>query len=102
MSPHVYLHICRELTQSFVEIVHLRQNTDDHHNDEYICRRMRELIASAQSEFQGDTKCLDRHDGDGANCRADGDVDERVLATISWRNAINHDAGKCCHEHDVE
>lgn len=98
----VSLHIRRKLTQSFVEVVHLRQNADHYHNYKHICRGMRELVIAPESELQGNTKCLDRHNGDGADCRADGDVDKRILATISWRNAVYHDTRKCCHHRDVE
>lgn len=55
---------------------------------------MRELVASTKCKLQGNAKSLDSHDGYRANGRADGDVNERVLAAIFWRNPVNHEDGE--------
>lgn len=52
------LHICRELTQSFIEIVHLCEDTHDDDDDKDIGRRMGELIVSTEGQFQRDAEGL--------------------------------------------
>lgn len=88
------IHVCAELTESLVEIVHLRQNASDNHNNKHICRRMRELVVACESHLQGKAKRLDEHDRDRARRRADGEVDERVLAAVLGRNLVDHKEGE--------
>jgi hypothetical protein len=87
----------RELAESLVKIIHLCENTDCGQDDKHIGRRMRELIVAGHCELEGDTKGLDRHDGDGSNDRADRDVDERVLSSIDWGHLVNHHRRKRCN-----
>lgn len=51
---------------------------------------MRELVVPAQGQFDGNAKCLDGHDRNGADGRADRDVDERVLLPIHRSYPVNH------------
>jgi hypothetical protein len=57
-SPQVNLQRCGELTQSLVEIVHLRQYANDYNNSESICRRVRELIVPANVSLSAMPKAL--------------------------------------------
>jgi hypothetical protein len=52
---------------------------------------MSELVASAKGQLDSNSKCLDRHDGDRANGRADGEVDEGILLSIFWSYPVYHD-----------
>lgn len=52
---------------------------------------MGELVVTAQGQFDGNTDTLDCHDGDGANSAADGNVNQRVLASITRAYAVDHD-----------
>lgn len=63
---------------------------------------MRELVVAAEGELERDTEALDRHDGDGADGAADAEVDERVLASVSRRDAVDHDGCEDADEEDVE
>lgn len=56
------LHVCGELAQSLVEVVHLCQDAKAGNNRKYVGRGMRELIVAIKGELQCDSKCLDRHD----------------------------------------
>lgn len=61
----------RELAQRFVEIIHLRHDTDGCDNHEDIGRREFELVVARQGEFDGDAECFDGHDRDRSDRRAD-------------------------------
>lgn len=59
---------------------------------------MRKLIFAGKCELQRNAESLDRHDGDGADRGADGQVDERVLLAVDRRNLVDHDGcenGNC-------
>jgi hypothetical protein len=51
---------------------------------------MCELVVACERHLESDTKGFDEHDGDGAGCRADGEVDERVLATVLGCDLVYH------------
>ena len=55
---------------------------------------MRELVVACESHLEGNAKGLDEHDGDGAGCGADGQVDERVLAAMLGGDLIDHEDGE--------
>lgn len=55
---------------------------------------MCELVVSRKCHLQRDTEGLDEHDGDGAGRGADGEVDERVLATMLWGDLVDHEDGE--------
>ena len=86
----VILHRCRKLVQGLVKVVHLGQDAETGDNGEDISRGMRELVIPAQGQFHGNAKRLDGHDGDGADGRADGDVDKRVLLPIHRSYPVDH------------
>lgn len=85
------VHVCRELAQGLVEVVHLCENATNHQNYEDICGGVRELVVARKCHLEGDTEGLDEHDGDGASGRANREVNERVLATVLGRNLVNHE-----------
>ena len=68
-------HLSGKLAQGFVEVVHLGQDADCGQNHEDISRWVAELIAPGKRKLQRNAKRLDRHDGDGADGRANGQVD---------------------------
>jgi hypothetical protein len=96
------LHVSRELAQGLVEVVHLCEDAAYYHDNEDIGRRMRELVVTCERHLERQTKGLDEHDGHGAGCRADGEVDERILTTILGRNFVDHEDGKDGDEEAVE
>ena len=71
MRLGAYVHIGRELAEGLVKVVHLHQNADGGDDHEDVSRRVTKLVVTCKGELQGDTKCLDRHDRDGADERAD-------------------------------
>ena len=52
----------RELAQSLVEVVHLREDTDNHNDSKGVCRGIRKLIVSAQRQLKRNAKRFDCHD----------------------------------------
>jgi hypothetical protein len=97
-----YLHVCRELAQRLVEVVHLRKDTSHNHDNKDICRRMRELVVTRKRHLEREAECLDEHDRDGAGCRANGEVDERVLAPILGCDLVDHEDGEDGDEEAIE
>lgn len=63
---------------------------------------MAELVVASDSQLDSDTKCFDRHDGDGADGRADGDVNERVSTAIPRGDFVYHGNGKDGDKETVE
>lgn len=57
------------------------------------------MIVAGKRELEGDAESLDRHDGDGANRRADGQIDEGILLSIARSDSVNHEDGEC---HDCD
>jgi hypothetical protein len=96
------LHVSRELAQSLVEVVHLRKDAAYDHDHKDVGRRMRKLVVTRERHLERQTKGLDEHDGHGTGCRADGEVDERVLATVLWRDLVNHEDGEDGNKEAVE
>jgi hypothetical protein len=90
------------LAQSLVEVVHLREDATHDHNDEDIGRRVGELVVTCKGHLERQTKGLDEHDRHRAGCRADGEVDQRVLATVLGRNLVDHEDGEDGDEEAVE
>lgn len=91
-----------EAGKRLVEVVHLRHNADNRQEHEDVGRRMRELIVTPECQLQGDSEGLDRHDGHGANGRADGEIDERILLAVFGRNLVYHHDGEDSHGNSVE
>lgn len=96
------LHVRRELTQGLVEVVHLRKDATYDHDNEDVCRRMRKLVITCERHLERQTKGLDEHDRHRTGCRADGEVDERILATVLWRNLVDHEDGEDGNKEAVE
>lgn len=88
--------------ECLVEVVHLRQDADRGQDHEDVGRRVRELVVAGKGELQRDAKGLDRHDGDGADGGADGQVDERALLAVRRGHLVDHDDGEDCNEEHVE
>lgn len=91
------LHRSRELVQCLVEIVHLRQNAEPGDDGKNVGRGLSELVVAPQCELQGNTESLDRHDRDGANSRADRNVNERVLLSVQRSYPVDHDGREDGH-----
>lgn len=91
----MHLHVSRERGQRLVEVIHLSQDTDCCQDQEDVSRRMAKLVIASKGELEGDSKGLDRHDGNGADCRAYGQVDKRIFLAVKRRNSVYHDDGKC-------
>jgi hypothetical protein len=90
------------LTKRLIEVVHLRENATDDHNDENVCRRMRELVITRKRHLERQTKCLDEHDRHRAGRGADGKVDEGVLAAVLGRNLVDHEDREDGNEEAIE
>ena len=45
-------------------------------------------------KLKSNSKSLDRHDRDGANGRANREIDERGLFAVQRGNSVNHDDSK--------
>lgn len=98
----VSLHVCRKLAQRLVEVVHLRENATDNHYDKNIGRGVRELVLARECHLDGEAERLDEHDRDRARGGADGEVDERVLATVFRCDLVDHEAREDSDEEAVE
>lgn len=96
------VHVSVELAQSLVEVVHLRQNADDRDKDEDVCAGMGELVVTSKCQLDGDTDTLDGHDGDGTDGAADGNVNQRVLASVARAYAVDHDSREDDDQNHVE
>lgn len=57
---------------------------------------------AGKGELQGNAKGLDRHDRDGADGRADEEVDEGALPSVDGSNLVNHDDGEDADGENVE
>lgn len=90
------------MSECLVEVVHLGQNADGGQDHEDISRRVRKLVLSSKGKLQRDAKSLDRHDRDGANGRANGEVDESILAAVDGGDLVYHDDGENRDSYDVE
>lgn len=78
----VNVHIRAELAECFVKIVHLRQDADRDHDHEDVSAGVDKLVLASEGEFYGNAEGFDGHYADGADGRADGEVDERVLFAV--------------------
>ena len=96
------VHVGRELAESLVEVVHLREDTA--YGDDYkdVSRGVRKLVVPGKGHLERNAECLDGHDGDGAGCGADGQVNERVLLAMLGRNVVNHENGEGGDEDAVD
>jgi len=98
----MHAHVCAELAQRFVEVVHLRHDGDDRDDQKDVGTRMRKLVVSAQCELERDTQTLDGANGDAANCTADAEIDHRVLLAVSGCNEVDHSSRKDNYDKAVE
>jgi len=55
---------------------------------------MRELVVARQSQFHSNSKCLDRHDRDRSNSRANRQVNQGVPFPVLWRDSVYHNDSK--------
>lgn len=90
------------MAEGFVEVVHLSEDASDNHNDENIGRWVCELVLAIEGHLQGGTESFDGHDGNGAGGRADGEVDEGVLAAVLGGDLVDHEDGEDGDEGAVE
>jgi hypothetical protein len=95
-------HVGVELTQSLVKVVHLSQNADDGNQYKDIGAGVSKLVVSGKSQLDGNAHTLDGHDGHGADSAADGNVDERILASVARAHAVDHGDGEDDDQQDVE
>lgn len=63
---------------------------------------MRELVVPRKGHLECQAECLDEHDRYGPGGGADGEVDERVLATVLGRDLVDHEEGEDGDEEAVE
>lgn len=84
------------MTQRLVKVVHLGEDADCRDKDKDVGAGVGELVVASQGQLDGNTDALDGHDGDGSDGAADGNVDQRVLASITRAHAVDHD----CREDD--
>lgn len=96
------VHVGGELAERLVEVVHLRQDADGRDNHKHIGRRVGELVVPAKRQLEGDAKGLDGHDRDGADGRADAQVDERVLLAVPRRHLVDHDAREHADDEGIQ
>jgi hypothetical protein len=89
------------LAESFVKIVHLRENAANCDYYEDVSGWMGKLIVSSESHLERNTKSLDSHNGDGASCRANGEVYERILFAMLGRNVVDHEDRKGSHKNAI-
>lgn len=88
------VHVGRELAQRLVKVVHLSQDADHRDNDEDVGRGIAKLVMARKRQLQRNAECLDGHDRDRPDSRADAQVDERVLLAVDRADLVNHDARK--------
>lgn len=96
------VHICRECIESLVEVVHLNQYTSGGHNAEHIGARMGELVVPSEGEFDCNAEAFDRHDRNGANHGADGDVNDGIFASIPGNDRENHERAEYSNREAVQ
>jgi hypothetical protein len=96
------VHVGGELAQGFVEVVHLRENAAHHQDNKDVCRRVCELVVPRKRHLERDTERFDEHDRYRAGGGANGEVDERVLATVLGRNLVDHEDAEDDAEGAVE
>lgn len=96
------VHLCGKNRQSFIEIVHLDEDAYCCQDHEDIGRRMRELIAARKSELQGNAKCLDGHDGHGADSRTYGQIYQGILFAVNRSDLVDHDGSEYDHDNAVQ
>ena len=85
------VHIRRECVESLVKVVHLNQYTSGGDNTEHVGARVRELVVPGKGEFDCNAEAFDRHDRNGANHGADGDVNDGICASIPGNDGENHE-----------
>ena len=78
------------MAESLIEVIHLRQDTSDDQDNENVGRRVRELVVPRKRHLERNAECLDEHNRHGARRGADGEVYERVLASVLGRDLVDH------------
>lgn len=63
---------------------------------------MSELVVAGERQLQRDAECLDSHDRDRANSRANAEIDERVLFAVLRSDLVDHNAGEDADHKGVE
>jgi len=61
-----------------------------------------ELVVPGKGQLDGNTDTLDGHDGHGSDSAADGDIDQRVLASITRGHTVDHDGREDNDQQHVE
>lgn len=85
------VHIRGECIESLVEVVHLDQYTGSGHNTKHVSAWVRELVIPGKGEFDCNAEAFDRHDRNGANQGADGDVNDGICASVPGDDGENHE-----------
>lgn len=88
------LHVAGEASKCLVKVIHLGDNAETSQNHKDISRRVAELVVACKGKLEGDAESLGRHDGNGADSRADGEIDERILLAVVWGNSVDHEDSK--------
>jgi len=98
----ICVHVCTELAQSLVKVVHLSHDRGDGNNQEDISAWVGELIGSTKGKLERNAQSLDGADGDGTDSAANAEVDHWVLLAVLGCNPVYHDCRECDDEEAVE
>jgi len=96
------VHVRRECIESLIEVVHLNQYTTGGHNTEHIGARVGELVVPSEGEFDRNAEAFDRHDRNGANHGADGDVNDGICTSIPGNDGENHERAEYSNREAVQ
>lgn len=97
-----YVHVRGKGVERLVEVVHLYDDTARNEEAENVCRGASELVVPRQGKLDRDTEALDRHDRDGTDKRADGEIHERERASVPRYDEVDHAQGEDGHDETVE
>lgn len=98
----IYVHVRGKGVERLVEVVHLYDDAARDEEAEDVCRGTSELVVPRQGKLDRDTEALDRHDRDGTDKRADGEVHERERASVSRDDEVYHAQREDGHNKTVE
>lgn len=96
------VHVRGKGVERLVEVVHLDDDAARDEEAEDVCRGASELVVPRQSKLDRDTEALDRHDRDGTDKRADGEIHERERASVPRDDEVDHAQREDGHDETVE
>lgn len=84
------VHVRGKGVKRLVEVVHLHNDAARDEETEDVRRGAPELVVPRQGKLDRDAEALDRHDRDGTDKGADGEVHERERAPVSRYDEVDH------------